>query len=76
LAKVEYEITGPVLLKCGDSPHIHLLEDGEKRWIKDIPTFEAGGFEWSDVHFVKCDILRDLPDGPPIPRDAGPPPQP
>jgi len=65
-----------VLLKCQSSPHIYALENGKKRWIKDIPTFEAEGYVWDDVKFVGCDYLRSLPDGLPIPEDAGPPPQP
>ena len=65
-----------VLLKCEGSPHIYALENGQKHWIKDIPTFEAQGYVWEDVNFVSCDYLRNLPDGPPIPEDAGPPPQP
>jgi len=32
-----------VPLKCNDSPHIYRLENDQKRWIKDIPTFEAEG---------------------------------
>jgi hypothetical protein len=65
-----------VLLKCSASPHVYALENGQKRWIKDIPTFEAKGYVWEDVKFVSCDYLRSLPDGLPIPEDAGPPPQP
>jgi hypothetical protein len=65
-----------VLLKCPDSPHIYRLENQQKRWIKDIDTFLAEGHEWEDVRFVSCQYLRNLPDGPPIPEDAGPPPQP
>jgi hypothetical protein len=65
-----------VLLKCDESPHIYRLENGQKRWIKDIATFEAEGHVWEDVRFVSCDYLRGIPDGPPIPEDAGPPPQP
>jgi hypothetical protein len=65
-----------VLLKCQGSPHIYALENGKKRWIKDIPAFEAAGYVWDDVKFVTCDYLRGLPDGTPIPEDAGPPPQP
>ena len=65
-----------VLLKCQGSPHIYALENSQKRWIKDIPTFEAEGYAWEDLKSVSCDYLRDLPDGPPIPEDAGPPPQP
>jgi hypothetical protein len=65
-----------VLLKCKGSPHIYRIEREQKRWIKDIPTFEAEGHVWEDVQFVSCQYLRNLPDGPPIPKDAGPPPQP
>jgi hypothetical protein len=28
------------------------------------------------VRIVTCEELRAIPDGPPIPEDAGPPPQP
>lgn len=65
-----------VLLKCEDSPHIYRLENGQKRWIQDIDTFEAEGHVWEDVRFVSCGYLRDIPDGPSIPEDAGPPPPP
>jgi hypothetical protein len=65
-----------VLLKCQTSPHIYALEDGQKRWIKDIPTFEAEEFVWDDVKFVSCGELRRLPTGSPIPQDAGPSPEP
>ena len=53
-----YEEPEPILLKCAASPHVYLLEDGAKRWIKDIPTFEAEGFNWYDVRYVSCDDLR------------------
>ena len=65
-----------VLLKCEGSLHIYALENGQKRWIKDILAFEAEGYVWEDVKLVSCEYLRGLPDGPPIPEDAGPPPQP
>jgi len=65
-----------VLLKCRGSPHIYALENGQKRWIKDIPAFEAQEYVWEDVKIVDCVYLRSLPDGPTIPEDAGPPPQP
>ncbi len=64
----------PILLKCWSSPHIYALDQGEKRWIKDIPTFEAQGFNWRDVHFESCEEIDAIPDGPPIPPDAGAPP--
>jgi hypothetical protein len=54
-----------------------LLQEGQKRWVKDIPTFEAEGYRWSDVtEWVTCTDLRSVPDGIPIPPGAGPPPQP
>ena len=71
-----YEEPDPILLKCAASPHVYLLEDGAKRWIKDIPTFGAEGFNWYDVRHVSCVDLRAVPDGVPIPADAGPPPVP
>lgn len=76
LARFEQGAPIHVLLKCDESPHIYRLENAQKRWIKDIATFEAEGHVWEDVRFVSCDYLRSIPDGPPIPADAGPPPQP
>lgn len=74
--QVVEEYPTPILLKCHASPHIYLLEGGKKRWIDTIETFEQRGYVWSDVHFVPCADLRAIPDGVPIPPDAGPPPQP
>ena len=65
-----------VLLKCPTSPHIYRVENQVKRWIKDIDTFEDEGYVWDDVRTVTCDYLRSIPDGAPIPEDAGKPPQP
>lgn len=65
-----------VLLKCAESPHIYRLENDQKRWIKDIDTFLAEGHVWEDVRFVSCEYLRGIPDGSPIPENAGAPPQP
>jgi hypothetical protein len=66
----------PILLKCSGSPHIYLLDQGEKRWIENIETFNDRGYVWRDVRFITCDDLRSIPDGVPIPANAGPPPQP
>jgi hypothetical protein len=65
-----------VLLKCMNSDHIYRLENDQKRWIKDINTFLAEGHVWDDVRFVSCEYLRGIPDGVPIPENAGTPPQP
>ena len=71
-----FERPAPILLKCANSPHIYLLERGEKRWIDDIETFDDRGYVWRDVQLIPCDDLRSIPDGTPIPTNAGPPPQP
>lgn len=61
------------LVKCQDSPYIYALENGQKRRVKDPPTRNKAN-SWDEVHLVPCDYLRRLPDGLPIPEDAGPPP--
>jgi hypothetical protein len=75
LAKFEKGPAIHVLLKCRTSPHIYRLENEKKRWIRDIETFEAEGHVWQDVRMVSCQYLEDLPDGLPIPEDAGQPPE-
>ncbi len=72
--RIIYEDAEPILLKCRTSPHIYLLERGEKRWIDSIETFDARGYLWRDVQIITCDDMRSIPDGVPIPADAGPPP--
>jgi len=74
----DFEMGHPIhlILKCNASPHIYAYENGVKRWIRDIDTFTAEGYVWDDVEIVGCAYLRGLPDGPPIPEDAGTPPQP
>jgi len=65
-----------LVYKCNGSPHIYTIENGVKRWIKDIPTFEEQGYVWDDVQIVPCRTIDDIPSGPPIPPDAGEPPPP
>lgn len=65
-----------ILYKCQTSPHVYAIENGVKRWIKDIPTFVAQGYVWDDVQIVTCAALERIPTGSPIPPDAGTPPEP
>lgn len=65
-----------LLLKCPASPHVYRLEEGQKRWIVDIPTFQAEGYVWDDVKIVSCYQLAALPDGDSIPPGRGTPPPP
>ncbi len=52
----QFEMGHPIhlILKCNGSPHIYALENGKKRWIKDIDTFTAEGYVWEDVQL--CDV--------------------
>jgi hypothetical protein len=61
------------LVTCPNSPHLYALEQGQKRWVKDPPTRNKAE-PWDEVRLVSCDYLRQLPEGPPILEDAGPPP--
>lgn len=72
--EIVYEQPDPILLKCDDSPHIYLLQGGEKRWVDSLETFEDRGYAWRDVNFIACDMLDNIPAGVPIPADAGSPP--
>jgi len=74
--EIIYDHPNPILLKCSASLHIYLLERGEKRWIDTIETFNDRGYVWRDVQRVPCADLRRIPDGVPIPANAGTPPQP
>jgi hypothetical protein len=74
--RIVFDQPPPILLKCYTSPHIYLLDQGEKRWVENVETFNDRGYVWRDVRQIPCDDLRSLPDGVPIPADAGPPPQP
>lgn len=62
------------LLRCPDSPAIYALENGRKRWLKEPPP--APAHSWDRATTVQCSTLRRMPDGLPIPEDAGSPPQP
>jgi hypothetical protein len=75
---MQFEEGKPIhlLLKCPASPHVYALEDGARRWIKDIPTFQAEGYVWEDIQLRNCEEIARLPLGVPIPEDAGTPPSP
>jgi len=74
--RIIFDQPSPILLKCSGSPHIYLLDQGEKRWIENIETLNDRGYVWGDVRSIPCDDLHSIPDGVPIPANAGPPPQP
>ena len=62
------------LIKCNTQPHIYQLEEDKKRWIENPREFEKAGFKWEEVRTINCSRLKRIPDGIPIPPDAGDPP--
>lgn len=66
-----YELLQDQLMQCPGSPYVYALENGRKRWVKNPPSNPAK--RWDQIENVACDYLRLLPDGAPIPEDAGPP---
>jgi hypothetical protein len=77
--QVHFEMGRPVYLiaKYASSLHIYQVEGGVKRWIVDIPAFEATGYQWSDVEIMyNCAELRNRSMGETIPPGQGPAPQP
>jgi hypothetical protein len=64
------------LVKCQNSSLVYALENGQKRWVENPPPEDKASKAWDKVHPVTCNFLDDLPDGLPIPEDAGASPQP
>jgi hypothetical protein len=63
------------LVKCQNDSPIYALENGQKRWVENPPENKASK-PWDKVYPVTCNFLDDLPDGLPIPENAGASPQP
>jgi hypothetical protein len=51
----------------GSGPDIYLIENGVRRLIPDMETFNAMGFNWNNVIFVDDQRLGSLPLGSPLP---------
>ncbi|MBS3919495.1 MAG: hypothetical protein KG012_11475 [Deltaproteobacteria bacterium] len=52
----------------GSGPDIYLIENGVRRLIPDMETFNAMGFNWGSVINVEDQKLGSLPSGLPIPQ--------
>ena len=64
------------LVKCHNNSLIYALESGQKRWVENPPPEDKANKPWDKVYRVTCNYLNSLPDGLPIPKDAGAPPHP
>lgn len=52
----------------GSQPPVFLLENGRRRWIRDMPTFQTMGLKLSDVQVIADEDLRLIPMGADISR--------
>jgi hypothetical protein len=52
----------------GSGPDIYLIQNGVKRLIPDMETFNAMGFNWNNVTSVDNQKLGSVPMGMPIPK--------
>lgn len=53
-------------------PEIYLVEAGALRWIPDLDTFRALGFDGGAVDPIPASCLASLPLGPPLPSVLAP----
>lgn len=54
----------------GSGPEVFLIQDGERRWITDATTFNAYGFNYSEVNQIFDEELNTYPEGTPIAKDG------
>jgi len=51
------------LVKSSNNPKVYLIQDEQKRWIKDEETFLKLKYNWSDILEVDSYVLDKYPDG-------------
>jgi hypothetical protein len=54
----------------GSSPYIYLIENGVRRLIPDMETFNAMGFNWNNIINIDDQRLVSIPIGIPIPKKS------
>lgn len=54
----------------GSGSEIFLIQDGERRWITDAKTFDAYGFDYSEVNQIFDEELNSYPEGTPISKNG------
>ncbi|WP_155898018.1 hypothetical protein [Allocoleopsis franciscana] len=59
-----------IQLVKGSGPEVFLIQDGERRWITDSKTFDAYGFNYSDVKEIFDEELSSYPEGTPITKNG------
>lgn len=59
-----------IQLVKGSGPEVFLIQDGERRWITDAKTFDAYGFNYSEVKEIFDEELSSYPEGTPITKNG------
>lgn len=54
----------------GSGPEVFLIQDGVRRWIPDAKTFEAYGFDYSEVNQIFDEELNSYPEGKPLTKNG------
>ncbi|GAB4196775.1 MAG: hypothetical protein Fur006_44550 [Coleofasciculaceae cyanobacterium] len=54
----------------GSGPEVFLIQDGERRWITDAKTFDAYGFNYSEVNQIFDEELNNYSEGTPITKNG------
>ena len=54
----------------GSGPEVFLILNGKRRWITDAKTFDAYGFNYSEVTQIFDEELNNYPAGTPITKDG------
>ncbi len=55
---------GTLIKATGDE--VDLVQNGQRRWIPDMATFNAMGFQWSDVQTISDTQFAAIPQGQPL----------
>lgn len=59
-----------IQLVKGSGSEVFLIQDGERRWITDSKTFDAYGFNYSEVKEIFDEELNSYPEGTPITKNG------
>jgi hypothetical protein len=59
-----------IQLVKGSGPEVFLIQDGQRRWITDAKTFEAHGFDYSEVNQIFDEELNSYPEGKPVTKNG------
>jgi hypothetical protein len=59
-----------IQLVKGSGPEVFLIQDGKRRWITDSKTFDAYGFNYSEVKEIFDEELNSYPEGTPITKNG------